>query len=65
MLLWADLVELAFNRFISQDPGVDGLNWFTFAYNNPVGKIDKTGKETLTQACLISFVQSLLFGVTA
>ena len=32
-------------RFVSQDPGRKGNDWFTYCSNNPVGKIDASGKE--------------------
>lgn len=32
-------------RFISEDPGRYGNNWYTYCYNNPVNKIDRNGKS--------------------
>ena len=31
-------------RFISQDPGRHGLNWFIYTSNNPVNRVDSDGK---------------------
>ena len=31
-------------RFISEDPIKDGLNWYTYCYNNPIVYIDYTGE---------------------
>lgn len=33
-------------RFISEDPARDGLNWYVYCGNNPVGYIDPTGYIT-------------------
>jgi RHS repeat-associated protein len=31
-------------RFITQDPGRQGLNWYTYCFNNPVTNIDPDGR---------------------
>jgi RHS repeat-associated protein len=31
-------------RFISEDPARDGNNWYVYCGNNPVNKVDSTGK---------------------
>ena len=36
----------ASGRFISEDPGRNGLNWYVYCGNNPVNAIDSTGQET-------------------
>jgi hypothetical protein len=30
-------------RFVSEDPARDGVNWFAYVYNNPIGYIDPSG----------------------
>jgi len=30
-------------RFVSQDPGMQGVNWFTYCGNDPVNRVDTTG----------------------
>jgi RHS repeat-associated protein len=30
-------------RFITQDPAKDGLNWYAYCYNNPLGYVDPDG----------------------
>jgi hypothetical protein len=42
----------AVGRFISEDPGRDGGNWFWYAYCNPVGGVDRTGRMALDGATL-------------
>ena len=37
--------EPAFGRFTSSDPGLHGTNYFLYADNDPISKIDKTGKN--------------------
>jgi RHS repeat-associated protein len=32
-------------RFVSEDPGQNGINWFIYTTNNPVNMIDYDGKE--------------------
>jgi len=36
--------EPASGRFISEDPGTEGLNWFAYANNDPVEYGDRTGR---------------------
>ncbi|MCW5939371.1 MAG: RHS repeat-associated core domain-containing protein [Fimbriimonadaceae bacterium] len=31
-------------RFISEDPAMDGANWYVYCHNDPVNKVDATGK---------------------
>jgi len=33
-------------RFVSEDPALDGLNWYTYCDNNPVNRIDRSGKTS-------------------
>ena len=55
-------------RFVSEDPGKDGSNWFTYAESDPVGKSDATGRFTdaeyrassgLWGAILIAYARAL------
>ena len=34
-------------RFISEDTGLSGKNWFVYASNNPVSVIDRTGQSPI------------------
>ncbi len=49
-------------RFISQDPGRDGWNWFGYAANSPVTKHDVTGKEATWDDVLRSLFGTLTYG---
>jgi RHS repeat-associated protein len=31
-------------RFLSEDPAMDGANWYVYCHNDPVNKIDASGK---------------------
>ena len=35
-------------RFIQRDPAGDGMNWYAYTYNNPLGFIDPTGLRALS-----------------
>jgi RHS repeat-associated protein len=37
--------EPATGRFVSEDPGYDGLNWFVYCGNSPVSHVDSSGKK--------------------
>ncbi|MGV3616622.1 MAG: RHS repeat-associated core domain-containing protein [Fimbriimonas sp.] len=54
-------------RFLSEDPAVDGANWYIYCSNNPIDRIDKDGKDdgytmamTLLSASLILLGMALL-----
>jgi RHS repeat-associated protein len=38
--------EPATGRFISEDPGRDGVNWYLYADGNPVNKVDYKGHDS-------------------
>ncbi|MFN7016332.1 MAG: RHS repeat-associated core domain-containing protein, partial [Fimbriimonadales bacterium] len=38
--------EPATGRFINEDPARDGVNWYLYADGNPVGKVDRNGKDS-------------------
>lgn len=42
--------EPSSGRFVSEDPAMDGGNWFTYCGNNPVSYFDANGKEASTIA---------------
>lgn len=35
---------------MSEDPGMDGKNWFVYCGDDPTNAVDQSGKETLGQA---------------
>ncbi|MBL8065834.1 MAG: RHS repeat-associated core domain-containing protein [Chthonomonadaceae bacterium] len=40
--------EPSTGRFVSEDPAMDGSNWFAYCSNNPVNYLDFTGKWKIT-----------------
>lgn len=34
----------AIGRFITEDPAMDGMNWYVFCRNNPMAYIDPDGE---------------------
>ena len=51
-------------RFISQDPGRDGNNWFTYVKSNPINLVDPNGKEAAGPiGCLVEFFKAILSGI--
>ncbi len=49
-------------RFASEDPQYDGANWFTYVSNNPVGRVDQTGKEESLAGCLTAMAIGAVLG---
>jgi len=41
--------DSSLGRFLRVDPAKDGVNWFTYAENNPLSKVDPDGREAFTQ----------------
>ncbi|RYD66261.1 MAG: RHS repeat-associated core domain-containing protein, partial [Verrucomicrobiaceae bacterium] len=48
-------------RFISQDPAMEGLNWFSYCSGNPVNRLDHSGKSSFG-ALEMMYAFFLLFG---
>jgi hypothetical protein len=53
-------------RFVSEDPGADGNNWFVYCNNDPVNRVDITGRfpisvgEFFAIYCAIDGINSFL-----
>jgi RHS repeat-associated protein len=58
----ARFMDPAVGRFISQDPAQNGNNWFVYADDNPVNKVDANGKDPLLAIILIGILLSALAG---
>jgi RHS repeat-associated protein len=43
-------VDYETGQFISEDPVMDGLNWYAYAGGNPMGNVDPTGLESRADA---------------
>lgn len=42
----ARYMDPVLGKFVSEDPAGDGVNWFTYCYNNPVNLLDENGKAS-------------------
>jgi RHS repeat-associated protein len=51
-------------RFISEDPGMDGQNWFIYCKNNPIEFVDSSGKFIEKWAQTQGIIASLIFLLT-
>ena len=51
-------------RFVSEDPGRNGANWFTYAGNCPIDKVDQTGKADIWTCLLIGIGCALIAAFT-
>ena len=55
-------------RFTQRDPAGDGINWYAYAYNNPLGFVDPTGLAsrlaTQRELAVFSGAASFSFGET-
>lgn len=47
-------------RFVNEDPGCDGRNWYIFCSNDCVNNVDITGKETLAETSMASSLSTML-----
>ncbi len=52
-------------RFLSEDPSLDGVNWFTYAKNCPAVYSDLSGKEAGIWGALLEIAHGILTGVFA
>jgi RHS repeat-associated protein len=46
----ARYMDPALGRFVSEDPAMDGANWFVYAGNDPVGNVDVDGRKSRSAA---------------
>ena len=46
--------------FYQRDPAGDGINWYAYAFNNPLGFVDPTGLRALSE--LESYAVNMVFG---
>jgi len=52
-------------RFVSEDPGSHGVNWFVYCSNDPVNRVDQTGKGEFWDAIGLAMMAALAaFAVT-
>jgi RHS repeat-associated protein len=42
-------------RFLSEDPALDGMNWFVYCANDPVNRVDPDGTRAKLGVFLLSF----------
>jgi len=52
--------EPSTGRFISQDPGLDGCNWYMYAANNPIMAADASGKSAEAVMALLGIGGGLI-----
>ncbi|HRJ27556.1 MAG TPA: RHS repeat-associated core domain-containing protein [Fimbriimonadaceae bacterium] len=50
--------EAGSGRFISEDPAIDGGNWYAYCGNNPINAVDPSGK--FLELLLTSFLDEML-----
>jgi RHS repeat-associated protein len=58
----ARFLEPQSGRFISQDPHFNGSNYFVYADNDPVGKVDRTGNNPFELALILGMILGFLIG---
>jgi RHS repeat-associated protein len=47
-------------RFVSEDPGANGNNWYVYASDNPVNMADKDGKKATNLGALFAVIGAVL-----
>jgi RHS repeat-associated protein len=56
----ARYMDPAIGRFISEDPGRHGANWFVYCNDNPINMVDSNGKDaTFSLATALAIIFSL------
>ena len=55
----------ACGRFVSQDPAKSGTNWLAYCDNDPVNRLDRTGKFDLISTMQSMFLGALVSGAFA
>ncbi|RYG22442.1 hypothetical protein EON82_17060 [bacterium] len=51
-------------RFTSEDPAMDGVNWFAYCDNDPVNLVDESGKDATTPASIIMVANAIVVMMT-
>ena len=46
-------------RFISEDPGQNGTNWYAYCGNNPVNAVDRSGKSGVSVDAVINWAADM------
>lgn len=57
--------EPARGRFVSEDPAMDGFNWYVLGRDNPQCNVDFSGKDVYSEAFAIGLVAALVQTLTA
>ena len=58
----ARYMDPATGRFVSEDPGMHGRNWFAYCHADPVNYHDRTGKDEDIISCEVGMSMDALMG---